>query len=249
MRPPSTAELEQQRGPRLALISVQTALAAMAVAGCIALHMICGDGGGASERSDLPSPPSVSGASVLATLCVAAAAPAAHVSNTVFMPKYQLFQPFSGGSIFVLLQGIGWTIWGLAAILAVHAFSTSPQIVHDAGLLGLLGTMLLVGSFPCFHPNPGEKQAMRRRMTAFFRVCCVLGVGLGAVCGLFALMTFDVATFVTEASSAKTALMKQFSYCFGTFEAAVRPILRETLHLRAHDSQYTSNPCSLLGLF
>ena len=86
--------------PRAALVSAQTALLLMAVAGFIVLHTIRNDqdlvlsASHAEHVADAVTARTV--ASIVATACVFAAAPGAHISNTLFLPQYKMFQPFAG---------------------------------------------------------------------------------------------------------------------------------------------------------
>ncbi|EQC39329.1 hypothetical protein SDRG_03534 [Saprolegnia diclina VS20] len=76
------------------------------------------------------------------------------------MPGYRLWQPFEGGSVFLLLQFFGWsffTCMAVATACLVCLQSHSYGLALCSGLLGLVSQVLLLSSLYCFkvseHPR------------------------------------------------------------------------------------------------
>lgn len=167
------------RRPRVALISAQTALMLIAVAGFIVLRMIRNQDlfasvAAAEQNASKVMATAGTVASSVAAVCIFAAAPGAHVFNTMLLPKYKLFQPFSGGAMFVALQGTGWTLYAIAALEAIRAWIIASW--PDVGVLGLVGTLLLIASSGSFHPDYIAKPFARWHTSSFCAalalVCC-----------------------------------------------------------------------------
>jgi len=103
-------------------------------------------------------------------------------------PKYKLFQPFRGGALFVLIQSIAWSLFGVCCVVSLVSINASAlQSAHMPGLFTSVGAgfstvmLLLLWSIQRYEPQSTEAIQIDGR--------------IGFVLGLFALALFLLADF------------------------------------------------------
>jgi hypothetical protein len=110
----------------------------------------------------------------MAHACIMISPPATHILGYVTQPSYKLWQPFRGGALHVLLQGLGWTLFSLLTVRWMLTFNQAPITSPDAGgsvwhamlgmddrlkaLSGLLSQILLGLSLFAFKGTAREKR-------------------------------------------------------------------------------------------
>lgn len=100
---------------------------------------------------------------VLAAVLLITAAPLTHgmVGSRKYRNVYRFYQPFQGGSVFVLLQALGWSMYGLFLALSLYVlylFVTEVDIVGglitSVGTAGLVAQILLFASMFWYRYEP-----------------------------------------------------------------------------------------------
>jgi len=179
---------------------------------CSALAGVLADA--LKEAASLAEPMQVTGAVLLT-----AAAPVANMAGTRLHPSvYRLWQPFRGGTPFVVAQGFAWTL--LASSLVVTLANGPGSAAYDrlAWPLGATALGLMLRSLWLFDPS-GEVPFSRRsrawawsELELFSAVC--------ALCGLCAGFGLDVAKSVVPSTAAAPAMCAAFAFCAASAGAA-----------------------------
>ncbi|DAZ93757.1 TPA: hypothetical protein N0F65_000600 [Lagenidium giganteum] len=109
--------------------------------------------GGAATRVALSV-----GTAVLALGCTVT-----HLSGKQHWREYRCWQPFAGGSRFVLRQAIAWTLFAVQLLLDALLVSCSaqplpPGVTGGVGMFALLPELLLISSLELFQPSAASDQ-------------------------------------------------------------------------------------------
>ena len=100
---------------------------------------------------------------VLGSVLLVGAVPLTHLSGQYLYGDvgFRFYQPMEGGSTYVFLQVFGWGFYG--AFLAVALFVVSQGLAHGlvtlAGVLGVLGQVVMVCSLLSFRPSEAVVRA------------------------------------------------------------------------------------------
>jgi hypothetical protein len=96
--------------------------------------------------------------SIFSVACHVLVAPSLHVFSSHVHKKYYLWQPFCGGPRFVLLQGIGWTLYAVSHVLVVLAVANNVRLLVGASsLFVFLSDSVICVSLTFFVPEEDER--------------------------------------------------------------------------------------------
>jgi hypothetical protein len=137
----------------------------------------------AALRETLPALSDLSWTCLLiAGLCVTVSAPLAHgIIGKAVHSNFEFFQPFSGGIIFMILQGVAWTCYGLAlavfvivTILGLFRIPVMMGAVAFAGIAGAISQGVILLSLSYFEDklqrdkNTGKKKTSQMFLNASY---------------------------------------------------------------------------------
>ena len=92
------------------------------------------------------------------------AVPALHATGIARHVGYKMYQPFSGGVRFVVLQALSWAFYSLAVVALIAAVMYGEKtvgLVSSGGVLGILSQVLMASSLQTF-VTPGERDPENR---------------------------------------------------------------------------------------
>eukprot|EP01064_Diplonema_japonicum_P031894 TRINITY_DN584_c2_g1_i1.p1 TRINITY_DN584_c2_g1~~TRINITY_DN584_c2_g1_i1.p1 ORF type:complete len:820 (+),score=92.58 TRINITY_DN584_c2_g1_i1:48-2462(+) len=132
----------------------------------IALAFIAGAIFVLADRAWLTSPFTAGVLYSIGTIILIFTVPALHATGTVKYSGYRVFQPFSGGVRFVVLQALSWAFYSLAVVFLLFAVfygdETQLGLVSGSGVLGILSQVLMASSLQTF-VAPSESKPLSKK--------------------------------------------------------------------------------------
>ena len=96
--------------------------------------------------------------------------PALHATGTTKHAGYALWQPFSGGAAFVVLQGLSWFFYSVAIIALIVTLWWGEQTVgllSSSGIFGILSQVLMASSLHTFVTPISRKKKVENSTSTY----------------------------------------------------------------------------------